>query len=629
WTTAEPVRGEVVFRPSAGGGGETVIQEPQEPGFRHEVPLTGLSPATRYAYRLGRGKSWFHFQTQPAGADPFYSLMVNSRDPGKVTEWVLSESPDFVISLALPQPGEPDPFQEVRAFVPVFSPFGPHSPFLGMPDPQAAALPWHAVDWGGYRLVFVHHAAPGPEMFNSPASFFLVMVDRGVIPGGGPGSEDFAEQVRGTGLHESILAHNIENPQRKADFVVLLGSREKTVREAVDQVTYVAASSMEDWPEVLRLDMDGALVRTVPLDGTAAMVLRQPAVARKLTCRECRQLAENGAYEESVASYETFVRENASHYQVDDALFAIAQIRDEKLFDYPGALTWYQQLLDKHSDSALAPLARQRVRFITTWDEADFPVLAAFERIRKLEYAAAREQPQERARLLDQVDGLVRENARSPLAPVMLRWRAGQLAFLDPEAAVREFMRLKEEYPGHPEASDAWMAIGETWYAAGRYQEAREAFGWAEETPELAGAARAQAARSLRNIRRKNFSMAAWAVLALVALPGLVAALRSPGPGRRTGAAFLALAVASVFGAWLIQEEFSSMTELILLSVSPALFAFLGTVLSAPLAAALAGRSRPVALALAGAGLGALFFLAAMYLVLYHFNMHYLIVFGL
>ncbi len=628
WTTETPVRGAVVFRP-AGGGEEKEVREPQEPGFRHEVPLSGLSPSTRYAYRLEGGQSWFLLETQPVGADPFFFLMVNSRDPGEITRAVLAESPDFVMTLSPPAPNEPDPFQDVRPFVPVFSSLGPVSPFLGEPSAETRSRPWHALDWGGYRLAFVHAPGPIPGMLDSPASFFLVVADPGVVPGTGPGSPSFADRVRGTPLHQALLAHNQAHGDRAADLVFLLGDREKAKQEKVDGVAYLAVPSPAHWPASSRVEMDGALVRSMPLDGKPAVVLRQPAVARRLTCRECRQLAERGAYEESVRAYETFVRENAGNFQVDDAEYAIAQICDEKLFDYPRALTWYQRLLADQPDSALAPLARQRIRFITQWDAADLPALAAFERIRNVDYALARD-PAERARLLTRVDALARANPGSRLAPVMLRWRAGQMSSQDPGAAVHEFMRLQKEYPQSPEAADAWMAVGETWYAAGRYREALAAFARAEERPEFAQAARAQADRGRRNIRRVQLCLAAWIVLALVGIPGLALAFRPPvpGPGWKAALPFPLLGAALLAVAWFIQEEFSSLAELAILALSPAVAGYAAVRLSASIALALPGLGRAPR-ALAGTVLSILFFLAAMYLAVYYVNVHYLITFRL
>lgn len=624
WRTKELSGGRILFRPAGTDVPPESANQDMAQSYLHEVTLQGLSPATRYTYWLEKDNLRHQFQTEPEPGTPFSFLLwdgTGNFDAGKL---LFAELPEFFVSLA-DIDHQADPFAEIRSAVPVYGPQGPDSPLLKQLSPQTDTAPasW-AMAWGGFRLIVLRNMDDLPGLLSpNSLSTGIVLLDASASSPEAP-------------LHDVINAHNTAEPQSPVAFVLLPGSTAEPVQ--MDGVTY---APLPRGVTSIRVDADSARARG--LTANTSLLLREPPLKKKLTCEECRRLADRGSYEESVKAYMDFIAANAGHFQVDDAYYAIAEISDEKLFDFRQALTWYKRLLTEHPSSTLAPLAKQRVDALTQVPAKDYPVLADFERIRKVEYGRAQD-PASSAKLLRQVNGLVRDNPESSLVPAMLHWLATQHRADDPNRAVELLRELRQRFPGHEETAEIPLEIGDVWYQAEQWEKARQAYAQAlaelkagawPEAPGRTDAVLAQLHRSERNLLRVTLARVSAVVLAL----GLLAAVAVPpaGVGRRhiVRAAFVLAGLSAIIwsAGWLIREQFSSSREALLLAVSLAASASLAGLVSCqltdkllPTSASLGGVA---ARTLAGSLMAALLLLAGGYQAMYIVNKHYLILFGL
>jgi len=180
------------------------------------------------------------------------------------------------------------------------------------------------------------------------------------------------------------------------------------------------------------------------------------------------------------------------------------------------------------------------------------------------------------------------------------------------------------------------VEIGETYYDAGRYKEAIKAYNEAiGELPALADTIKSQISRSERSIRRDKIAYVCWGISALIC--GMVF-LRKP---RRIDmsrvvwsvAVFVLAGVFLSFGAWVIREQFTSAREMILIVISFSAITGLSVLISMIFTGKILAKSNAdskeshcVFPAVAGTLLGVVFFLAGIYLAIYHIYIHYLIV---
>ncbi|MEW5736872.1 MAG: tetratricopeptide repeat protein [Thermodesulfobacteriota bacterium] len=621
WQEEKPGRGRILFEPAAGGERQTA-SEKAESRF-HEVEALGLAPGTRYSYRLSEDGPPFQFQTQPQPADPFSFVLISGGDADKVQSIFLDEVPEFFVELAPEALSTNDAYSQVRPFVPVFTSRGLLSPFLSALSEKPKAEGAFYLDWGGLRLVFLEDEEPPPNLFdNATAHTFGA-----VLPEGADFDWDAPDTVRESPLHQAMLRHNARNPDRKAAFILVQDGSGKFL--VVDEIAYAGIPEAGEEAAV-RLDVDASGVRAVDLAGSKEFALKKPPVEKKLTCADCRRLADQGTYEEAVRAYQAFIENNRQSFQVDDALYAIAEIQDQKLFRPAEALTWYDRLVNDYPEASLAPLARQRATFLRAYADFDFKPLAAFERIRQVDFLRAKDAPKKRDELLQKVGALMAAYPKAAIAPAINFWLANQYREFDPEKAVSLYRDLIRNYPESQEARESYVQIGDTWYAAGRFRKAMESFREAgERFPDLRQAMEVQAARCRRNMLRVTFARVMGAIAVLI----FAAALFWPPVGMplrpllsflaASGALFVILAL----GAWLIREQFSSNAEMWLLSCSFAL----APTLSGWVASTLSKK----ALGVSGASLAAsillslVLFVAVAYLCVYFIYIHYLIIIGL
>jgi TolA-binding protein len=628
WRTPTASTGRLHYRPVGVEAPHQSAEDRLGPAKKHRVVIEGLEPSTRYRYWLHNDQNRYELQTQPEPATPFSFLLVwgdvsrQTQQTKQIKSLLRSEAPEFVLSLA---PATTDPFRDVRPFVPVFNRSGVSSAIIRQRRPEGWSL-----DWGGLHLVFCGGEKDLSRELNAPAAHVTGIVLKGE-------GQDLA-WARSSGLHARLVSHNKRHPSSPALFVIAAGG-DAIQSENADGISYLRIPVRAKGQGSARFDVGPESVVAFFIDSGQEVTLRESAVKRKRTCRECRQLADRGAYEESVKAYKEFIKTHAGHYQIDDAHYAIAEILDENLFRFEEALVWYRRLVAAYPDSSLAPLARQRIKYLEAHSDHGHKPLARFERIRRVELASARNSPAGISAALDKVQAIIDEFPESKLAPAMTYWLANQYRQLDPERAVATYRGLIKKYPGASNVEDARIEIGETYYSARRYSEAIAAYLAAlAALPSRAGAIETQIKRSRRNQTRGTMALCAGASILLVL--GLGFFWRPVGLPRARFLsalkAFLPLACIVSGAGWLIHEQFSSAGELLGLAFSIAASASFGYPFTSGFADKLllggAARQRAGKRALAGLVsfvLGIVLLGAAAYLATYSLNEHYLTGFGM
>jgi TolA-binding protein len=628
WLSDKEYKGRVFFRPAGDKIPPFSAAEKFGSSKQHEVVLTGLHSSTRYIYWLDDSKSLFQFQTQPQVTDPFSFLIVWGDISERIVSLMRSELAEFVISLTPPSGPNFDQFSDVRAYVPVYGPSGVDSPFLraasAKRQPNSGDL-WK-LDWGGLRLIFVGDSADTAkivDLFNTPAAHTIgIITSLGTI-----GSFD-PNKISKTPLHSAMLAHNKQHPAKPAAFVAVIGKDSNDID--VDGVHYFGINPLAKSTGAIRIDVDVESVRAVFVDENREVALKQPPLKQKRTCEECRRLADKGAYLESIKAYLEFIETHQGSFQIDDAYYAIADIYDNKLFEFDKAVSWYHRLISEYPDSTFTALANQRIKYISEYSDYQYKPLAQFEQIKAIEYARKKDQPQERDKIFNDVQSLIKQYPDSNLAPVMQHWLANQYRLSDPDKAVQAYLTLKKNYPNHSEAREAMIEIGETYYDAAQYKEAIKAFNEAlKESPALADTIETQIARAQRNIRRDIIAYACWPVLAIICAIAIIKKPRSIESGRIiwSFAVFVITAGLLSFGGWLIHEQFNSFKEMLLIvfffSAVIAISSLISITVSDKI---LAKNNRSFLAAAIGTITGLIFLLAGLYLTIYYVYVHYLIV---
>ena len=666
WQSADAGKGQVSYR-RAGVDEKPMNASDEVSGSRyHRVLLRGLKPNTRYSYGIEGAPESFQFQTQPLTSTPFSFLILDASDAPEIEQLVAGELPDFILVLEsadAPMAG----LDAIRPSLPVFNLKGPDSVFLRAVKETRGKQPLWTLDWGGLRCVFINdynQALPRvKELIGSYAhhTIGLFLAPESLAGGNHPDTVALTDpsgaSIPETELHKLFAAHNADQPQNPVAFVAMVDAGGKSAASLdldADGIRYFSLAP-SGRGKSMRVDVEPESVRAFFLDQSREIVLKAPPHKKKITCEECRRLADKGAYEASIQAYKDFIAANKAHYQIEDAIFAIAKINDEKLFEFQKAIQWYERLIDEFPESTLSAIAMQRTAYLVSRNDYGFEPLKQFERIKKVEFARKKDDPARLTKILEEVRGLVAKYPDCALAPDMLHWLAYQYRAVDTQKAVDAYNYLKKAYPDSPEAREVILEIGETYYRAGQYRTAARIFSEARaQLPELTDTIDAKIKRSLRNQRRVSLQ---WVCLA-VALFGVILLVfcRRVVDGksmRKGGALFLLIAVVLFLGAYFIREQFNSVKEMILISVffsaSAAISAAAGTIFSRRIETAKGEASNSaanealkdappesnpgaskIALARFAGALGALvLFTALCYLSIYHIHIHYLIIFKL
>ncbi len=624
WSSRKPYVGKVFYKPAGTDAGMSPVKETFGETQEHEITITGLKPATRYTYRIGEKGKQYRFQTQPPVNKPFSFIMLYGDAAQNATHLLNAEVPDFFLSLTPAPTDTPDPFAGVRAYVPVFK----RQPGLT-----------RKLDWGGLRLILLDSTEKLTALLDTPSPHtFGILTSPRLVNAYNDSQTVDDDSIRASELHTALIAHNEQHPTKPASFVAIPGSKDDALE--VDGIQYMGIPvEKETGPaaaKAIRIDIDVENARAVFTDDQKEIVLRKAPLEGKRTCLECRRLADKGAYEESINAYKDFVENNKGHYQIDDAYFAVAEIYDGKLFRFPEAVKWYRRLANEYPTGTLAALAKQRIAYLARYSDFDYKPLQTFERIRKIDYARKKDQPTEQAALLEQVENLLHEYPDCNLAPMMVHWLANRFRQTSPQKALQFYRTLEEKYPGSDESENVPIEIGETYYGAGLYKEALNAYENAlKKLPHREKIIAPQIKRTKRNMLRDTLSIVALAaVLVLIVLTFLLKPMGFYLKGGFYLTAFVVMGLLLLFGGWLIHEQFPSNLQLVLFAL---LFAF-NAALSAALSTNFSGKlfgpqprgtGRKTAKIVTGSLMGILFFAAGFYLIVYYVSVHFLVLFKL
>ncbi len=613
WTSLSPYKGVVHYTVAGNDAIRFTAEEPFGETLRHEVVLRGLEPGVSYTYQIGKEGKRYQFRTQPPSSGPF-SFVVLSGNSGEALPSLSSEVFDFIVCTESGGSEGTDTLRALRSKTPVFDRLGPDSPYLkGERTPLSKNNASWSLDWGGLRVVFLDAGQDLPPLLQSAAPYaFGIFTSATVFPG-------FQQNPQ----HQALVEYNTKNPHRPVVFVLVTGMSLSAMEK--DGIHYLGIPTSGE-SVVLRVDVDVESIRAVSLSHKQDYVLRQPPLGKQRTCGECRRLADRGAYEESIAAYRDFIANNQGHFQVDDAIFSIAEIYDEKLFRFKEAMQWYRRLTTDYPGGTLTPLAEQRLDYLRKYDDFEFLPLQRFERIRKVDYSRKAQRESEQLRLLGEVEGIVEEYPACRLAPVIRLWLANRYRQFSVEKAVAAFRLLRKSFPDAPEAKDVSFEIGAAYYQAERYSDAINALTRAlKESPDKKKVIEGQIARSYRNTRRDIFAVACWALLAILMVLALAAkpfGLNMAGAGKIL-LMFVILTAGLVFAGYLIHEQFDSTGKMVLFAILFALDAALAALVSSSTASKLFDGK--LWRAVAGSVLGLLFFAAGFYLIVYYLNVHYLV----
>jgi hypothetical protein len=625
WVSETAYKGKVFYKPAGSSSDPLEATESFGPSSQHEVVITGLNPSSRYAYWIGKSKSRFQFQTQPALSDPFSFLIVGGNFGEPIVSLVSTEVPEFIISLSDGKTSA-DYFSQVRPYLPIYGLDGVDSPFLRAIEEKSSGGLWK-LDWGGLRLIFSDGSGNINTMLGSASAHTFGVICSWI--------EIDKETVTQGKLHSILVAHNKRVPDRPVEFVAVVGKSEKTVE--IDGIQYfgigTGSKKVQDGGDIaVRIDVDIESVRAVFLDDGREVILKSPPLKEKRTCAECRRLADKGSYEASIKAYKHFIESHQGHFQISDAYFAIASIYDEKLFKFADALQWYKRLLDEYPAGTLVPLAKQRIKYLSKYSDYNYEPLIQFDRIRKIEFARKKHIPEERSKLLIQVESLTRKYSDSKLAPAMVYWQANQYALSDTDKAVAAYQHLKDDYPNSPLAQEILLEIGETYYNAGRLREAVEVYTKAlDELPAYEDTIKAQIARCQRNIRRDIIAVICWGILVVLTSVTILVKPIGLDKSRISWAivSFVIMEVILLFGAWLIREQFASTRELLLITTFFSVSTSIASLVSMTFSKKLFAKADGVLAAVIGSVTGLIYLLAGLYLTIYYVSVHYLIVAGM
>ncbi|MCG8551112.1 MAG: tetratricopeptide repeat protein [Desulfobacterales bacterium] len=625
WTTGDAFQGEVFYRTAAGGNTAKAVKETLSKSFHHQVVLTNLKPGTRYTYWIDNPEKRYQFQTRPEANTPFSFIMGAKGDPEMIRAMVMNEVPDFIIDAGpVPEKGI-DPFHLVRPYVPIFDHFGPKTKLRGggkRPQPDLWCL-----DWGELHL-WISNAPdfdrrPLPE-FNKPGLQGLLLA-RGMA-----GVDAKTALVPQSPLHNALVRHNRHHTSRPVMFVLVKSA--ETWHKTMENIAYVGLPMGTQQMPGVRIDVGRYQANAVFLDTHKKIELKAPPLEGRISCDDCRKLADQGAYDTAIKAYKTFIQNHdAGHFQIDDAYFATARLYDEKLFDYPSAIHWYQRLIKKEPNSGLTPLARQRVKFLQHRSDFDYEPLARFEKIKTTQMAGTGSTKEAVVQYLEQARAIVDQYPAAVVAPSILHWLGMAYRDIDTNLAVAAFERLSKHYPNSAEAATAGLDIGDTYYDAGIYDPAIKAYekALARHTG-MSQAIAAKIQRSKRNIRRDTMGMATFALVCLAPLFIVLMPPKGvyPGAVRRAAWAFPVIFGVNFLGAWVIHEQFISTLQMVELVFGFSLAAVWGGAAGGVLTAKIKtpGSGAAIVRGLAGLTAGLAVFISAGYLAVYIVYEHYLIV---
>ncbi|MDP8223808.1 MAG: tetratricopeptide repeat protein [Candidatus Lernaella stagnicola] len=459
WESATPGRYDIAY-----GEGTLFDRSVSETdaGTSHRINLTGLKPSTRYAYRFGEGGPTFRFRSAAGRGGAFDLVVLDAASPACGPAAPLpTPAPDVVVVF-----GE---CSGVLAQHP--------ASILTIRGPQA-----HPVSFGDARIIVVDTPSAAAAALPPDADTRrLVVVPR--LPQDAPGEQT----------------------------PVVLSPRGALTAER--RVQWPA--SQDAWLEIDAFEI--AQAGAEGDDRVRRVIVPAPPDSRK-SCLYCDRLLEAGRYEESIAWYQNFIRDNQNEHQVEDAFFTVARILDEKLFRFADALLAYDTFLARYSDSRRVPLAWYRGNYLRSRDDFDFQPLESFERAKA---ELVREDPDP---AVEKVEAMLADFPHAAVGEDALFWLGNLLQTDQPRRAVGYFQQLMERYPQSESAALAAIALGDIHYRANQNRAAIAAYERALETvpPKYHISLQDKLRKAGRNVGREIARWTAWAILGVWLLLSLV-----------------------------------------------------------------------------------------------------------
>lgn len=455
WTSDRPARFRIRYGEGSSLDGE--IRE-SAASAEHRVMISGLKPSTRYSYLLDPGGNFGTFRTAP-GSEGSFALAIASPSASAIRPDRSDPAlePDLLVITGETASGWRPPLPAVLT-VP-----------LTRAEPQILSYgPWQVAVAADPQLGLV--ALKALEL---PLDQVILVLP--LLP------ESISEELVGT-----VIA-------------------------SPAGIRYRGKFYPGDDTGLLRLEVDAFEVSLLHfrVDRLHRQVVVEAPPETKKTCLYCDRLLEQERYQESLDWYRKFVRENREDYAVEEAMFTIARILDEKLFEYHRAREAYREFESEYPHSRRLPLVKNRLSYLQEYSDFEYRPLREFERVKaSLPLAGFRESAEKIALLLEEYPGAkIREE--------VLAWVARLLEIESPREAERYFLRLIDEFPDSENARIAAIARGDIRYRGGRYGEAAGIYRQALRTvsDRYRISLREKIHRSLRNRHREIYRWLAVAVL--------------------------------------------------------------------------------------------------------------------
>ena len=330
------------------------------------------------------------------------------------------------------------------------------------------------------------------------------------------------------------------------------------------------------------------------------------------------------AYTDSIAWYQEAIERNHAEYLTDDYQFMIANIYDKYLHEYDKALKEYNKLLTNFPNSVKIRLAITRIRYIQSHSDFNFQPLKIYERA-KHNYFKTDERT-----AINMVQRAVKDYPGNSLEDIMLDWLARTCADIYPTKAVSFYRQLIEKHSESRLADRARIGIGDTFYYHGEYKRAIAEYKVARNIlpKKYHAEIDKKSQKSQRNINRVRILRFAYGLISIT----ILAAFLLP-PHRLSFKDFqvsiILLGVYALISTLVVSLMYQRYRELVMflvwlcpaVSVMPAI----STILTGKLQH-FRGKWQ---IKFVNPLLTILLTLAIFYIVTYHYNSHYLVIFGI
>lgn len=454
WETQNPGQFVVEY-----GEGELFDRElvSNDAKTKHKVSLTGLKPSTRYTYRIKPGGTSASFRSAPGTDGAFDMVILDANSPLCKKGWKKTEIyPDIAI-------------------------------VSGDCEGSLANRP--------ESILTLHIPESGTLQMTYGKNLLLI-----------------APTI------ESAVSYKVREPDSKKRLIYVVSAIRKETTIPDQQVCIGPKGSLYQgkniYPETdsgAWVEVDAYEIAWVYPKGVKhhrEVIVEAPPETRK-TCLYCDRLMEAGRYEESIAWYRNFIETNQDRHAIEDAVYSIGRILDEKLFKYPEAIGEYSKFLQSYPASRRKTLIKYRLKYLESHSDNHFIPLLRFE---KEKARLVRDHP---IQTVENVESIVMEFSESAIVPEALFWMGHLLEREDPDRAQKYYKDLIQKFPKIENAAVASIAIGDILYRNEKYLKAVNAYRYAltisPDTYRISIDDKIR--KSKRNIKREIARYISWATI--------------------------------------------------------------------------------------------------------------------